>query len=318
MAAVWRHEQEHTDHDGADGVLTPLIGGLTGRVEHVHDEPVFQRDPGFIRRQLSMVTRYVNYFSPEVRGQDHLPERGPVLVVGNHSNLFYMPDAWVVGLEVVRRRGLEQPAYALGYDLLFGIPVVGPFLRRIGAIPAGGQAAEQGLAHGGLVLVYPGGDREACRPWTQRDRVDLGGHRGFVRLALRSGVPVVPVVAHGSHDAVVVVSRGERLAKVLGLHRLRIHVFPILLAPYGLTTAVVPPLPMPSAVTVDVLPPLDWSVHGPGAADDEDVVDRCYEEICGVMQSALDRLHAQDPHPVVRGAVNLVRPGRRRLTVPEV
>ena len=156
MAAVWRHEQEHTDHDGADGVLTPLIGGLTGRVEHVHDEPVFQRDPGFIRRQLSMVTRYVNYFSPEVRGQDHLPERGPVLVVGNHSNLFYMPDAWVVGLEVVRRRGLEQPVYALGYDLLFGIPVVGPFLRRIGAIPAGGQAAEQGLAHGGLVLVYPG------------------------------------------------------------------------------------------------------------------------------------------------------------------
>ena len=300
------------------GVLTPLMGGLSERVGHVRDEPLFQRDAEFIRRQLPVVTRYVNYFSPEVRGQEHLPATGPGLVVGNHSNLFYMPDAWVVGIEIVRRRGLDQPAYALGYDLLFGIPVVGPFLRRIGAIPAGGQAAEQGLAGGGLLLVYPGGDREASRPWTERNRVDLGGHRGFVRLALRTGVPVVPVVTHGSHDAIVVVSRGERLARMLGLHRLRIQVFPIFLAPYGLTTVLTPPLPMPSSITVEFLPPLDWSAYGPESADDEEIVNACYDEITGAMQSALDRLHAQHPHPVIRCWSNLVRPRRSHLAVPEV
>ena len=48
-----------------------------------------------------------------------------------------------------------------------------------------------------LILVYLGGDREACRLWTERNTVDPGGHRGFVRLALRTGVPVVPVVTHG-------------------------------------------------------------------------------------------------------------------------
>jgi 1-acyl-sn-glycerol-3-phosphate acyltransferase len=318
MAITPNHEPEGRDHGGARGALTPLFGGLTQRVGNVRGEPAFQRDPEFIRRQLPLVTRYVNYFSPEVLGQEHLPATGPVLVVGNHSNLFYMPDAWVVGLEVIRRRGLEQPAYALGYDLLFGIPFVGPFLRRIGAIPADGQAAEEGLANGALVLAYPGGDREACRPWTERDRVDLGGHRGFVRLALRTGVPVVPVVAHGSHDAIVVVSRGERLATALGLHRLRIHVFPILLAPYGLTTVVVPPLPMPAAITVEFLPPLDWSSHGPEAADDEDVVGRCYDEVSRIMQAALDRQHARNPHPVLRGLTSRLRPGRTRLTVPEV
>jgi 1-acyl-sn-glycerol-3-phosphate acyltransferase len=318
MAITSKHEPESTGNGSAGGVLTPLIGGLAERVGHVRDQPLFQRDPEFIRRQLSAVTRYVNYFSPEVRGQENVPARGPALVVGNHSNLFYMPDAWVVGLEIIRRRGLNHPAYALGYDLLFGIPVVGPFLRRIGAIPAGGQAAEQALAGGGLVLVYPGGDREACRPWTERDSIDLGDHRGFVRLALRTGVPVVPVVAHGSHDAIVVVTRGERLAKALGLHRLRIHVFPILLAPYGLTTAVTPPLPMPSAVTVEFLPPLDWSGYGSEAADDEGIVDACYSEIASVMQSTLDRLHAQDPHPVIRGWSNLLRPWRTRLAVPAV
>ena len=318
MAITSEHDPEVVDQGVDEGVLTALIGGLTERVDRVRDEPMFQRDPEFIRRKLATLTRYVNYFSPEVRGQENLPASGPVLVVGNHSNLFYMPDAWVVGLEVIRRRGLEQPAYALGYDLLFGIPFVGPFLRRIGAIPAAGQAAEEGLASGGLVLVYPGGDREACRPWTQRDTVDLGDHRGFIRLALRAGVPVVPVVSHGSHDAIIVVARGERLAKALELHRLRIQVFPILLAPYGLTTAVIPPLPMPSVVTVEFLPPLDWSAYGPDAADDEEVVAGCYEEISRVMQAALDRLHVQDPHPVMRGLTSRLRPGRTRLKVPEV
>jgi len=115
-----------------------------------------------------------------------------------------------------------------------------------------------------------------------------------------------------------VVSRGERLAKGLGLHRLRIQVFPILLAPYGLTTAVVPPLPMPSAITVEFLPPLDWSAHSPDAADWEEVVAGCYDEISRVMQVALDRLHAQNPHPVIRGLTSRLRPGRTRLKVPEV
>ena len=318
MTSASADGREPTDGGTEGGVLAPLIGGLTERVGHVRDEPLFQRDPEFIRRQLPTVTRYVNYFSPEVRGQEHLPTTGPCLVVGNHSNMFYMPDAWVVGLEVIRRRGLDQPAYALGYDLLFGIPVVGPFLRRIGAIPAGGQAAEQGLAGGGLVLVYPGGDREACRPWTERNTVELGGHRGFVRLALRTGVPVVPVVTHGSHDAVVVVARGDRLASALGLHRLRIQVFPIMLAPYGLTTVLTPPLPMPSSVTVEFLPPVDWSAYGPEAADDDEIVDACYEEITAAMQAALDRVHAERPHPVLRGWSNLLRPWRTRLTVPAV
>jgi 1-acyl-sn-glycerol-3-phosphate acyltransferase len=316
MGVPPEHAADSKGRQEAEGALAPLIRGLSERVDHVRDQPLFQRDPEFLRRQLSAVTRYVNYFSPEVRGRTNLPASGPALVVGNHSGLFYMPDAWVVGLEIVRRRGLEQPAYAMGYDLLFGVPVVGPFLRRIGAIPAGGQAAEQGLAQGGLVLVYPGGDREACRPWTQRDKVDLGDHKGFIRLALRTGVPVVPVVTHGSHDAIVIVSRGERLARTLGLHRLRIKVFPILLGPFGLTTILTPPLPMPSAITLEFLSPVDWTSYGPEAADDEAVVAACYEEITAVMQRALDRLHAQNPHPVIRGWCNLLRGGRRGLEVP--
>ncbi len=313
MAAASEHPDRFVPPEWHDGKRR-----ASGRAEAEVDEALRRRDPAFIERQLAAVTHYVNYFSPEVRGREHIPASGPALLVGNHSNLFYMPDVWVVGLELVRRRGLAHPAYALGYDLLFEIPGVGPLLRRLGAVPASSRYARRAMAQGAAVLVYPGGDREACRPWTQRDMIELGGHRGFVRLALRAGVPVVPVVTHGSHDAVVVVTSGERMARLLGLHRLRINVFPLFLGPLGLTTVLTPPPPMPSAITVEFLPPLDWSHLGPAAADDEEVVAGCYEEITALMQAGLDRLHAEERHPVLRGWSNLVHRGSRRLEVPDV
>ena len=294
----------------APGILSPLVGPLSHRIADGVADPSVHRDPAFIGRQLRHVSRYTSYFSPEVRGIENLPEKGPVLLVGNHSCLFYMPDAWVVGQAITARRGLDQPAFALAYDLLFAVPAVGPFLRRIGAVPAGGPEAERALAAGALVLVYPGGDLEACRPWTERDRVDMAGRTGFVRLALRAGVPVVPVVAHGSHHAVIVLSRGQGLARALGLHRLRINVFPILVGPpFGVTSILAPPLPMPASVTVEFLPALDWTGHGAGAATEDAVVASCYAEITDVMQGALDRLRAERPHPVLRGLTRLLLHG---------
>ncbi|HXX91191.1 MAG TPA: lysophospholipid acyltransferase family protein [Acidimicrobiales bacterium] len=295
--------------------ISPLVNAISRRIAQERDEPTFQRDPEFLRRHLATTTRLVNLFSPEVRGSENIPATGPALVVGNHSGLFWMPDVWAVSLEIVRRRGLEQPAYAMIYDLLLAIPGVGPYLRHIGALPASGSEAQAALDDGALVLDYPGGDWEACRPWTQRNRIDLGGHRGFVRLALQAGVPVVPVVTHGSHQTVVVVSRGERLSRLMGLGRLRIHVFPFVLGPpFGVMPLLTPP--MPSAITVQFLPALDWARFGPATADDARVVDRCYAEITSTMQAALDRLAHELPHPVVRGVTNMVRHGPRRIAVP--
>ncbi len=299
--------EAHGHGHGSRGILAPLVGPLSHRVEHELAGPLFQRDPAFIERQLALVTRYTSLFSPEVKGLENLPATGPVLVVGNHSCLMYMPDAWVVGQALIQRRGLDQPAYALAYDLLFSVPGVGPFLRRIGAIPAGGARPNLPSSRERRWSSTPAATWRPADRGAERDQVDLAGHKGFVRLALHAGVPVVPVVAHGSHHAVVVVSRGERLARALGLNRLRINVFPILLGPFGLTSILTPPLPLPAAITVAFLPALDWSGHGPEATNDPVVVDGCYAEITGIMQSALDRLRAEHPHPVMRGVAKLVR-----------
>jgi 1-acyl-sn-glycerol-3-phosphate acyltransferase len=274
---------------------------IANRIDEERAGKVVARDPDFIRRVVPRVAQLMRYFSPEVRGIENLPATGPVLLVGNHSGLFYMPDTWMVGAAITVRRAPDTPAYAMVYDLLFGIPGVTAALRKLGAVPAGGGEGERLLAEGALLLDYPGGDAEACRPWSERDKIVFSGHLGFVRLALRAHVPVVPVVSYGSHHSVVVLSRGEPLARVLGL--------PILLGPLGITSVLTPPLPMPAEVTIEFMEPLDWSSLGPDAAADEDVVRACYEEITTAMQATLDRLRTEKPHPVLRGSSLLLRRG---------
>lgn len=276
-----------------------VLAPLERRLAQAHDRWDLGRDDAFVDRAVPVLRRWLAWFAPEVRHVEHVPATGPALVVGNHSGFVYMPDMWATALALLERRDPGAPAVGLAYDLLFAVPGVESALRRFGAVPAGGDAARQALGRGAAVLVYPGGDWEDCRPWTERNRVDLHGHAGFVRLALRARVPVVPVVGHGAHHAVVCVSRGDRLARALHLDRLRIHVLPWFVGvPFGLAP-LVPGVPLPAKVTVEFLAPFDWSRDGPGAAEDPTLVQARYDEVTAAMQAALDRLHAERPHPVL-------------------
>ena len=277
------------------------------------------RDPEFVGRLLPVLDRLLVYFDPVVERFERIPQDGPFVVVGNHSGGVYMPDFWAFLSEWVHRRGPDAPIFPMGFDFAFSLPGVGDLARRLGSVPASPEHADELIEAGHPILVYPGGDSDDYRPWTERNRVDLHGHTGFVRLALRHGVPVVPLVAHGSHDAIVVLTRGAALARWLRIDRLRINVMPIVAGPpWGIAPALLPTWPLPTKVTARVCDPLDWSHLGPEAADDPEQVRRCYEEILGVMQANLDELVEELPHPVVArlttalGLDRLTREPRRR------
>ena len=260
--------------------------------------PAFQRDPALLERILPLMDLLSRYFDGEVRGLDRVPPRA--LLVGNHSGGTLTPDTTVLIAAWYRARGLDSPLVLLALDALFGIPGFNTLIRGLGLVPASAGNADRALDEGKTLLVYPGGAFEAFRPWRERNRIDFHGRKGFVRLALRRQVPVVPVVSHGGHDTVMVLSRGERLARRLGMERIRVGVYPILLhLPWGVSSAVLPGLPLPAKITTEVCEPLDWTSHGPDAADDPRIVDRCYEEITTRMQATLDRLAAERPHPVL-------------------
>ena len=90
---------------GVRGFSGPPDGVIAHRIVQERSGDVLERDPAFVRRFVPSVARCVGYFSPEVRGISNLPATGPVLVIGNHCCLFYMPDTWMVALAITGRRG---------------------------------------------------------------------------------------------------------------------------------------------------------------------------------------------------------------------
>lgn len=260
---------------------------------------------------LPLARAYTDYFTPTVTGLENLPTSGPALVIGNHSSIYWAPEVWITFMAMLDRRPGE-PTYGVAHDILLRAPLLGDSLRGFGVIPASKEAAATGLKDGAAVLVYPGGDWEACRPWTDRGKIEYADRKGFIRLALELGVPVIPAVANGGHDSIFVLSRGERAAKLLQLDKLvRAKVFPVTLGlPFGVAP-ILPQIPLPASVTVSFLPALNWSTE-PGDPTDTDAVDGYYAETVATMQGELDRLRAETPNPVAAGIKKHVAglPGR--------
>lgn len=289
------------------GAERGIVDRLADHVDEKVAQDPFQHDQAFIESMLPLLELWARYFDAEATGFETLPECGPMLLVGNHSGGVLVPDTAVTLLGWYRARGLDDPLLGLAFDGTFGIPGFETLMRKIGQIPASHANAEKAFEKGHSLLLYPGGAKEAFRPWTDRNRIHFAGHKGFVRLALRTGVPVVPVVAHGGHHTTFVMTRGDELAKRLGFDRLHLSVAPVLFqVPWGVSLGLLPGVPLPAKIRVEVGPPLDWSTYGPEAADDPSIVDRCYDEITDRMQRTLDRLAREVPYPVAQRLLGLL------------
>jgi len=300
--------------DGAPAWTRPLLEFFDHRVADETTREPFRRKGEVVEQYLPYFKAWCDYFASEVDGWENLPDRGPYLIVGNHSGGAETNDAVFFLCRWVDEHGPDEPIYVLAYDLLFGMPVVGPALPSLGVVPANPDNARRALATGAPVMVFPGGDYEVFRPWTHRNRIEFGDHEGFVRVALETGVPVVPMTIHGAHQSTFIVARGTRLARLIGLDRLRVHSVPIIWnIPFGVTPAFVPTVQLPAKVTVQIDEPLDWTAFGPEGADDPAVVHQCYDEITSLMQHTMDRLERETPHPVRARLAGFVSDARRRI-----
>jgi 1-acyl-sn-glycerol-3-phosphate acyltransferase len=257
-----------------------------------------ERDPDYIRESLPRLWLLASlYFRAEVRGLGNVPEEGPVLLVGNHSGGNLTPDTGVFTLAFSTYFGVERPFYQLAHNLVLSMPGLS-FLRKYGTVAASHENARKALQAGAAVLVYPGGDYEVHRPSWEGDRVDFGGRKGFLRLALDSGVPIVPVVSIGGQETSLFLSRGERLAKGLRLDKLfRLKVLPISIAlPWVINVGdMAGHLPLPAKITVEALPPID--LRREFGADPD--LDEVYDHLVRQMQETLDALAAERRFPVI-------------------
>jgi 1-acyl-sn-glycerol-3-phosphate acyltransferase len=230
------------------------------------------------------------YFRMEIEGWENIPDP-PVLLIGIHSGAPFVWDAWTVGAQWWRYFGPNRPLHGTAHDALMATPGIGWYFRRMGVLPAAPDSITAALAAGHDVALWPGGERDSLRPWTQRDEAVLAGRMGFIRLAIRSAVPIVPIATVGGPDSMPVLASGKRLAKVLQLDKVaRLKMFPIAFqAPWGISPALLPEVPLPTKIRTAFQPAIEVDTD-PERAEDQDYVERMYGEVESAIQEGMDAL----------------------------
>jgi 1-acyl-sn-glycerol-3-phosphate acyltransferase len=250
-----------------------------------------ERDPRFLATLVPAFRWMARYwFRWRCHGVESVPTEGPVLIVANHSGGLMIFDGILALLAVWDAQGPARAFHPLAHWFVHRDPMIRKYADKAGAVPSSPDSAHVVLQSGGIAAVFPGSDWDVFRPFADRDRVVLGGRTGFVKVALRERVPLVPVVTTGAHEQFVVLARGESIAQALGLRgRIKSNVFPIVFAlPWGITSGFLPYLPLPTPVVTDFLPPMTWPDLPAGAEDDPAVVQRCYDEVVAAMQARMD------------------------------
>ncbi len=240
------------------------------------------------------------YFRLEVDGWDRVPDE-PSLLIGIHSGGSLTMDAWTLVEAWQRHFEGKRVLHGTAHDVLMAAPGLGDYFRACGVIPASRRGVSAALEAGHDVIVWPGGEQDAMRNWRKRDQAILAGRKGFVRQAMRSGVPIVPVATVGGHDTVFVLSEGKFLAKWTGLgKRLRGANIPIIAGfPFPLAIEILPAhIPLPAKIRTELLDPIEV-VHDPERLDDQEYVDKIYNEVQGSIQGGMDRLAKKRRFPIL-------------------
>jgi 1-acyl-sn-glycerol-3-phosphate acyltransferase len=239
---------------------------------------------------------YRHYFRVTTDGWHHLPPSGRVLIVGSHNGGMLAPDMLMFMVDWFRRFGTDRLVYGLMHPKLWQVPGC-KLAVKLGAIQAHPHPAAEALRRDAAVLVYPGGAEDLWRPFKERHRIHFAGRKGFIKLALREGVPIVPAISVGAHETLFILANLYPYLKKLHergmpwLFGIDPIVFPIYLGlPWGLAVGPLPNIPLPLKIRTRICPPIIFERMGRAAANDRAYVDACYEHVKAQMQKELDLL----------------------------
>src|SRR5262249_15460229 len=236
--------------DRGNGVATPIPSDDEIRKSDVDRWGRSEKVRSLVRSVYDPVDRY--WFRTEWEGFEHLPVDGGALIVANHAGAI-PADAPVImhGIET----DLGRPVYGLAEYLFRALPVVGTLWSRGGGVTANPDNAYR-LLHdeGQLVLVFPEGTKGTGKHYRDRYQLRRFGRGGFVEIAMRAGVPIVPIAVVGNEESMPILWKSNRMAKLIGLPYFPVTANQVLLEPLG----IVPYLP--AKFKLRVLPPVHFDV----------------------------------------------------------
>jgi 1-acyl-sn-glycerol-3-phosphate acyltransferase len=215
---------------------------------------------------------YRKYFRVRTSGIEKVPGEGRVLIVANHSGQLPF-DAAMLGVSLLVDKDPPRAARALVEKWVPRLPFVSTFYARLGQVVGTPENCRRLLAAGEAIMVFPEGVRGLNKPFRERYRLKEFG-TGFLRLALETGAPIVPVGIVGAEEQSPSLTNLPTLARLLGMPALP-------LTPTGLV-----PLPLPTRYHILFGDPM----HFTGSPDDEDaVLEQKVERVRAAVQALLER-----------------------------
>ena len=174
---------------------------------------------------------YEKWFRVEWEGLDKIPTSGGALLVANHAGAIPSDAPAIMhGVETE----LNRPVYGLADHFFKGVPVVGTLWARNGGVVAHPDNAYRLLREQNqLVLVFPEGTKGTGKVYNERYRLRRFGRGGFVEIAMRAGVPIIPIAVVGAEESMPILFKMPTLAKALGVPYFPITANMLALGPLG-------------------------------------------------------------------------------------
>jgi 1-acyl-sn-glycerol-3-phosphate acyltransferase len=250
---AWHSEQ--TDEFGADARFSETL------------EPFFE----FL---------YAVWWRVEATGTEHVPASGPGLIVANHSGVLPY-DGLMLQLAIRHEHPARRLCRMLALDMFALLPVLAPMLSKSGSVRANPENAERLLRQGELLGVFPEGVKGVGKRFRERYKLARFGRGGFVRVALRTGAPIIPCAIVGAEEIHPVIGKADWVGRPFGLPYFPLTpTFPWL-GPLGV-------VPLPTKWSIDFGEPVDLSGYGPEGAEDPILVNRISESVRETLQRMVD------------------------------
>ena len=195
---------------------------------------------------------YDTWHRVEWEGLEHIPTTGGALLVSNHAGAIPSDAPAIMhGIETE----LGRPVYGLADELFKQLPVVGTLWSRVGGVLAHPDNAYRLLREQHqLALVFPEGTKGTGKTYGERYQLRRFGRGGFVQIAMRAGVPIIPIAVVGSEEAMPILYKSAQLAKLIGLPYLPLTANMVAFGPLGL-------LAFPAKIKIRVLEPVHFDVE---------------------------------------------------------
>lgn len=210
------------------------------------------------RALVPTVLFYRYWFRAQTMGIENLP-KGRVLLIGNHAGQIAI-DGAMLGTAMLLEGSPPRIARGMGEFWLPRLPWFSTFLHRIGGVVGTPKNCIDLLRNEEAVTVFPEGVRGVNKLFKERYQLKRFG-LGFMRLALQTKTPIVPVAIVGSEEQAIAFADIKPLARLFGMPAFPITLTWPLLGPLGL-------IPLPARYHIEFGEPM----HFRGDHDDEDRV----------------------------------------------